>query len=223
MRAKDLINYTIPPLKLSDVVEKVQDWFGEFHINELPIVENGKFVGFFSEEMLLDDITGAKTVGDFRLMRHGLHVDQDVHYYQLLKKAHEAGSNLVAVLDDQEVYLGTVTIQDVVEAFSKMSSIHSPGTILVVSMPPKDYSMTDISRIIESEGGKILSSFVDDGQEAEPTGEIQVTIKLNLENGSNIVAALERYGYVISAIYGKGHEEIFEQERLDTLMRYLKV
>jgi predicted transcriptional regulator len=220
MRAKDLINYTIPPLKLSDSIEKVQSWMSEFHVNELPIVKDNKFLGFFSENLIFDDFTGAKKVEDYQLMSHGLFVDQDEHYYQLLKKAHEAGSNLVAVLDKEEKYLGTVTIQDVVEAFSKMSSIHSPGTIIALSMPHNDYSMTEISRIIESEGGKILSSFVEDALEQKD--DLQVTIKLNLENGSNIVSALERYGYSISAIYGKGYEEIFEQERLDTLLRYLK-
>lgn len=221
MRAKDLINYTIPPLKPTDSIEKAQSWMSEFHVHELPIVQNGVFLGFFNENLLFDHFTGAQKIEDYQFMSTGLFVEQNEHYYELLKKAYEAGSNLVAVLDENEKYLGAVTIQDVVEAFSKMSSINSPGTIIVLSMPQTDYSMTELSRIIESEGGKILSSFIENNE--QHPGKIRVTIKLNLENGSAIISALERFGYTISSIFGKGDEELIEKERLDTLLRYLKV
>ncbi|MEO9966110.1 MAG: CBS domain-containing protein [Reichenbachiella sp.] len=221
MRAKDLINYTIPPLKPSDSIEKAQDWMSEFHVHELPIVTDGDFLGFFNENLLFDHFTGAEKIEDYQYIGTSLYVDQNEHYYELLKKAYEASSNLVAVLDENEKYLGAVTIQDVVEAFSKMSSIHSPGTIIVLSMMQADYSMTELSRIIESEGGKILSSFVEDNE--QQPGKIRVTIKLNLENGSVVISSLERFGYTISSIFGKGDEELIEKERLDTLMRYLKV
>lgn len=221
MRAKDLINYTIPPLKPSDSIDKARSWMSEFHVHELPIVEKDNFLGFFNENLLFDHFTGAENIQDYQFMSTGLFVDQNEHYYELLKKAYEAGSNLVAVLDENQKYIGTVTIQDVVEAFSKMSSINSPGTIIVLSMAEIDYSMTELSRIIESEGGKILSSFIENNE--QQPGKIRVTIKLNLENGSTIISALERFGYTISSIFGKGDEELIEKERLDTLLRYLKV
>jgi len=221
MKAKDLINYTIPPLKPSDRVDKARSWIAEFHLHELPVVENGKFLGFFNEDLLFDHFTGAESLQDYRLTSLDLVVNQNEHYYDLLKKAYEASSNLVAVVDDQENYLGVVTIQDVVEAFSKMSSIQMPGTIIVISMLQIDYSLVEISRIIESEDGKILSSFIE-SHEVEPD-KIRLTIKLNVENGSGIIAALERFGYAITSVFGKGDEELLEQERLDTLVRYLKI
>lgn len=221
MRAKDLINYTIPPLKPTDSIDKAQSWMSEFHVHELPVVLNGDFLGFFNENLLFDHFTGAERIENYQMMGTTLFVDQNEHYYELLKKAYEASSNLVAVLDENEKYLGAVTIQDVVEAFSKMSSINSPGTIIVISMTQADYSMTELSRIIESEGGKVLSSFIENNE--QQPGKIRVTIKLNVENGSTIISALERFGYTISSIFGKGDEELIEKERLDTLMRYLKV
>ena len=41
MTAKDLINYTIPPLKLSDSVKKAQKLMEKFHVNEFPVVDKG--------------------------------------------------------------------------------------------------------------------------------------------------------------------------------------
>ncbi len=161
MIAKDLINYTIPPLKPSDSIGKARSWMGEFYVREFPIVEKDRLLFFFNENLFFDHFAGTEKIKGYQLMDTGLSVGQDDHCYELLKKAYEAGLSFVAVLDENEKHLGIVTIQDVVRAFSKMSSIHNPGTIIVLSMAQVDYSMSGLDRIIESEGGKILSSFVE--------------------------------------------------------------
>lgn len=221
MRAKDLINYTIPPLKLSDKVEKAKTWMNEFHVHELPVVENGSFLGIFTESLLFDQIDNVDLIEDFHFVNDKLSIDQDEHYYEVLKNAYEANSNMVAVLDNQGQYLGVIMIQDVIEAFSKMVSITSPGSIIILSMAMIDYSMAEIARIVESEGAKVLSSFIEmDSKDAE---RIKLTLKLNQENSTLIVSTFQRFGYNVSTIFGKGEEEGFEKERLDTLMRYLQI
>ncbi len=221
MRAKDLINYTIPPLKLTDEVDKAISWMQEFHVHELPVIENGKFLGLFNENLIFDFEEEPKQVGDYQLVSAHLFVNQDEHYYEVLKKAYEASANLVAVVNADQDYIGSVAIQDVVEAFSKMSSINSPGTILVLTIPILDYSMTEIGRIVESEGGKILSSFTEN-IEGQPEN-IRLTLKLNSNNVSSIISSLERYEYKISSIFGQEDDSNIERERLDTLMKYLNV
>ena len=54
MTARDLINYTVPPLKLSDTVEKAQKWMSEFHTNEFPVVDKGVYFGIFSEDLIFN-------------------------------------------------------------------------------------------------------------------------------------------------------------------------
>lgn len=221
MTVKDLINYSIPPLKLSDNLLKAQDWMSEFHVHELPIVDGGKFLGFFNESLLFDDLAGAQQIGDFKIISEGLHLNQDEHFYALLKIAIENESNIVAVLDENNNYIGAVTTQDVIEAFSKMSSIKSPGTIIIMNIPFQDYSMNEISRLVEAEGGRVLSSFIDI---LETEGNlVKLTLKIDLENGSSIISAFERFGYQIISIFGKGDEDQLEKERLDTLLHYLQI
>ncbi|MFY0626484.1 MAG: cbs domain containing protein [Reichenbachiella sp.] len=221
MTAKDLINYTIPPLKLTDDVEKALIWMQEFHVHELPVIDDGKFLGLFNENLLFDIVEDTKVVGDIQLVSTHLAVHQDEHYYEVLKKAYEASSTLVAVLNNEDTYIGAVTIQDVVEAFSKMSSIHSPGTILVLTLSAHDYSMTEIGKIVESEGSKILSSFTEN-IDNEPD-KIRLTLKLNTNNVNSVVSSFERYGHSITSIFGQEDESNIEKERLDTLMKYLSV
>ena len=221
MIAKDLINYTIPPLKLSDTIEKAQEWMREFHTREFPVVDSGKYFGVFNEDLIFDDKNNKKTISEYTLLGQGISVFPQEHYYEILKKSYAENLNLVAVIDNNRQYIGVISIQDVVEAFSKMSSIRSPGAILVIPMKPIDYSLSEIARIIESEYGKILSSFIEN--HPEDPSMIRLTIKLNVENAKNIISALERFGFTISSIFGKEDEDQIEKERLDTLMKYLKI
>lgn len=221
MRAKDLINYMIPPLKPRDKVEKAVAWMKELRVDELPVVHEGKYIGIFSEKILLDQNIESSIIETTPLIASSINALHNDHYYELLKKAYEEEISMIAVLDEEEKYIGVVSIEDVVEAFSRMSSIKSPGTIIVLSMPSVDYSMAEISRIVESEYGKILSSFIENNPDTP--GNISVTIKLNLEVATNVISALQRHDYNITSKFGKGEEDKFEKERLDTLMKYLRI
>lgn len=220
MTAKDLINYTVPPLKLSDTVEKAQKWMAEFHTNEFPVVDKGVYFGIFSEDLIFNAKQENTLIKHFELKGQGVSVTADEHYYEVLNRSYSENLNLIAVVENEQ-FLGVISIQDVVEAFSKMSAIRSPGAIIVISIQHIDYSMAEISRIIESEYGKILSSFIEN--HPEDASKLLITIKLNVENANNIISALERFGFAISSVYGKEVEDNVDQERLDTLLKYLKI
>ncbi len=220
MIVRDLINYMIPTLKPSESVDKAIEWMKELQLSELPVVENGRYLGLFSEQLILGTESNS-TVSEYELLGSTLFLNSNEHYYELLKKASEQDLRLVAVVGEDNKYIGTVAITDVIVAFSKMSSINSTGAIIILSISMIDYSMTEISRIIESEGGKILSSFIEESP--EENGKINLTIKLNIENASTIASTLERFGYHINSKYGFADDLNVEQERFDSLIKYLEV
>jgi len=221
MTSEDLINYMIPPLKPTESVAKVLSWMRELHLTELPVVAEGKFLGLISEQLILDSSTEKNAVLDFQLLGETLYVNANEHYYDLLKKSYEHNLSLVAVVIENGDYLGVVSVQDVVEVFSKMYSITSPGAIIVLNIEMINYSLSEISRIIETESGKILSSFVE--EHPVDKSKIRLTLKLNTENAANIVSSLERFGYMVDLKYMLAEESDKNQERLDTLMRYLQI
>ena len=50
-----------------------------------------------------------------------------------------------------------------------------------------------------------------------------LTLKINRENITSIVATLERFGYTVEASYAHEPVESIEQERYNMLMKYLSV
>lgn len=221
MVAAELINYMIPPLKVTDDAHKAVVWIEEFRCNHLPVVENGKLLGFISEEAILESNEIDKRLGDFRLEGEDCFVSLDSHFYDILKVAGDNKLGIVAVLDEDNHYAGVITVQDVMTSFAQSAAVQMPGSILVLSMDLIDYSLAEICRYIEENNAKVLSStLVEDPMDK---GKIKLTLKINQDDLSRIVATLERFGYRVIARYRETKREDEGKERIDLLMRYLNI
>jgi acetoin utilization protein AcuB len=219
--AAELINYMIPPLKVTDDAHKAVVWIEEFRCNHLPVVENGKLLGFISEEIILESNEIDKRLGDFRLEGEDCFVSLDSHFYDILKVAGDNKLGIVAVLDEDQHYAGVITVQDVMTSFAQSAAVQMPGSILVLSMDLIDYSLAEICRYIEENNAKVLSStLVEDPMDK---GKIKLTLKINQDDLSRIVATLERFGYRVIARYRETRREDEGKERIDLLMRYLNI
>ena len=53
MIARELVNDSIPPLKLSDTGLKALNWMEEFRVEHLAIVDGVSYIGLISEEDIL--------------------------------------------------------------------------------------------------------------------------------------------------------------------------
>ena len=221
MIAKDLINYMIPPLKSSDDLEKARVWFDELRLGELPVADQGQFLGLLTEEAVLDADYEAHEVKDVQLEALNAIVDHDQHYYELLKTAYSLGVRMVAVNDEAGNYIGVVSVEDVVEAFASSSSIQTPGAILILSMPQRDYVLSEISKIIENSDAMILSSHVI--PHPQESDKLQVTLKINVEEVTHLSAVLDARGFKVHKAYSKLSSNDTEQERYESFMRYLKI
>ena len=221
MIAEDLINHMIPPLKGTDDAHKAIVWMEEFRCNYMPVVENSKLLGFISEEIILEKNEIDKEVRDFNLVGKNCFVHLDTHFYDILKVAAEYKLHLVAVLNYDEQYTGVITVQDTLTSFAQTAAVQMPGAILVLSMNYVDYSLSEISRLIEENHAKILSSIIK--EDPLDPGKIRLTVKLNQMDLSRVVATLERFGYKVIGRYQEAKRIENEKERIDMLLRYLDI
>jgi CBS domain-containing protein len=219
--AEDLINQMIPPLKASDDAHKAIVWMEEFRCNHMPVVENGKLLGFITEEIILETNEIEKKLGEFELVGKSCYVHMSSHFYDILKVAADNKLQMVCVLDDEEIYSGVITVQDTLTSFAQTAAVQMPGAILVLSMNYNDYSLAEISRLIEENRARILSSIVK--EDPLDPGKIRLTLKLNELELSRIVATLERFNYKVIGRYQETKPLGSEKERIDMLLRYLDI
>lgn len=221
MIAEDLVNHMIPPLKETDDAHKAIVWMEEFRCNYMPVVEDGKLMGFLSEDIILETNDIEKRVKDFDLAGINCYVHLDTHFYDILKVATDNKLPMVAVLNDDQSYCGVITVQDTLTSFAQTAAVQLPGGILVLSMNHYDYSLAEISRLVEENHAKILSSILK--EDPLDGGKIRLTLKINQIDLSRIVATLERFGYKVIGRYQETRPQGDEKERIDMLLRYLDI
>ena len=221
MIAEELINHMIPPLKVTDDAHKAIVWMEEFRCNHLPVVEEGQLLGFISEDIILESNDIEKSLGDFELMGKECVVSLESHFYDILRIAGENKLQIVAVQNEDHQYAGVITVQDIMTSFAQTAAVKMQGGILVLSMELIDYSMAEISRLVEVNKAKIISStMVEDTMDP---GKIKLTLKINQVDLSRIVATLERFGYHVIGRYQEMRKDTDDNNRIDMLLKYLNI
>lgn len=221
MIAEELINHMIPPLKVTDDAHKAIVWMEEFRCNHLPVVDEGRLLGFISEEIILESNDIEKSLGDFNLMGKDCVVSLESHFYDILRIAGENKLQIVAVLNEDLQYAGVITVQDIMASFAQTAAVKMQGGILVLSMDLIDYSMAEISRLVEENKAKIISSTM--VEDAMDPGKIKLTLKINQVDLSRIVATLERFSYRVIGRYQEIRKDVDDNDRIDMLLKYLNI
>jgi predicted transcriptional regulator len=215
--ARKLLISDVPSLCASDEPMGALDLMDQFRISHLPVVENGKLLGLIAEDSLmeLDNLQGDST--GLPLIKTT--VTPDTHILDVLKLASEHRLSIVPVVDSENAYLGSVRMEDLVEHIAEMQGANQRGGIIVLELWDKDYSMQQISRIIEENNAKILSTSLSPGE----GGKIEVNLKINQPDINAILSSFERFGYTIKASYQELAYTEDLRKRYDELMRILNI
>ena len=220
MIARELINPLIPALRGRDDIAKATSLMDDLTVAQLPVVEETDFRGFITSDMLFDDLLSHATVGQYQLKAQDCFVRQDQHFYEIAKVLSDCDQNMVVVIDDQGEFMGVIDVVTLMNAFSKNAAVQSPGGIIELVVKQIDYSLAEITRLIEADGVKILGCFL--RNDPDPT-KIRVTMKLDKKDIARTVATLERFNYHVQALFQEELIDTYEKERLDALLKYLDI
>jgi signal-transduction protein with cAMP-binding, CBS, and nucleotidyltransferase domain len=221
MIAEELVNEMIPALSMKDNAEKAILWMGELRTNFLPVIEKGQFKGFVSEDIIFENNDLEKEIREFKLIAENCYVNGRQHYYDVIRLIKENHIDLVAVIDDDQNYMGVVTIEDIINALSQSSAIQNPGAIIILSINKIDYSLAEVTRLVEENNVKVLSSYVK--SDPQDSNKLLLTLKINMLESTRVIATLERFGYNIVAQFLESDTQESHQDRLNLLLKYIDI
>jgi acetoin utilization protein AcuB len=218
MLTRDLISNTIPYLHKSDTVYHALQLMNDYHVAHLPVVENESFLGIISEEQLLQSDEEA-ALTDLQFTDGTTSVQANEHFLKAIQTAVVNKLSIVPVVEEKQL-VGIVTYNDLLRNASEFMSLNQPGALIVLEMDSRNYSFTEINRIVESNDAQItqLNTYTD-----PETGIVQITIRVNKLEVSDLLATFQRYEYNVKYYFG---EELYENElktNYDNLMNYLKI
>ena len=219
MNANRLINGIIPILKPTDTAQRALDLMEELQLHFLPIEDGmGVFRGMAEEDKLLDLYDTKALFADIYVGASGAYTYANEHFYEILRVAQSNKTDIIAVLDEDNKIIGSVLLKEVINHFAQSYAIQQEGGIIVLSMSQVDYSLAEVSRLVESNNAKILTMFVE-ADEKNPF-YLQLTIKINQTDISRVVATFERFGYKIIEKFATTTLADVDYSRLDMLLKY---
>jgi acetoin utilization protein AcuB len=221
MVAKDLISDVIPPLKTSDSGQTALNWMEIFRISHLPIVNNQDFLGLISDTDIYDMNQPEEPIGNHSLTLLKPYVTTEQHIFEVIGLAARLKLTVVPVLGEKMHYKGVITITDLVRYMAGISSMDQQGGIIVLDLIERDYSLTQIAQIVESNNVKILSIYITSPPDST---KFEVTIKVNSNDLASVIRTFERYNYDIKTwVTSDDSMDRFYSERFDLLMKYLNI
>lgn len=220
MLAAELIDPMLPALKPTDSVGQALDWMQEHRVGQLVLTDQGDYRGIVSEELLLDVADDERPLGNVMRLFEQTYVQEDQHLFEVLGLVVRHQMEVIAVLNEGQEFIGTISVNELLKQFAQELGVQDVGAILILNMNERDYSLTEISRLIESNNVKVISSYFSSAAYGMPDRS-RLTLKLNRRDISPVISTLERFGYQIEAAFANAPVESIDQERLDSLLRYL--
>lgn len=219
MIAETLLSNTIIPLRTSDTGEEALGMMNDFYVRHLPVVNNEQLLGLMSENDILNyDVE--EPIGSYGLSAPTPCVRMQDHIYEVMRMLAEYQLTVVPVIDDRGNYSGLITLEDLLRFFADSASFKDPGSIIVLEMTRMNYSLSEIARIVESENGVILNSFINSYPDS---AAIDVTLKINRQDIMSIIGTFERFDYTIKASFNESDYMDSLRDRYDALLSYLNV
>lgn len=217
----EITNYITNDFKAIDSQETIvaaQDFLIDLSFSHFPIVEEGVYIGSIASDDL-ETFDADKKVGDYKYTLEHFFARTNMIWLDVLEVFANNQTNIVPVLDEMNNYVGYYEIGDIMKFFHETPFLKEAGGIIIVKKGILDYSMSQITQIVESNNGKLLGLFVSDSD----IESIEITIKISLGAMNEIIQTFRRYNYEIVSEHQEDNYINNLKERSDYLDKYLNI
>jgi predicted transcriptional regulator len=217
--AQELISTNLPQLHCDDTGRQALNIMESFRISHLPVVKNHHLVGIISDKDIYDRELETCTCKDSNVAFLQEFVYSNQHIFEIVQKMHNLQLTVMPVLSVDKTYLGAIIQPELALHIIKMFSSFEPGAVIVLEISPLNFSLSQISQIVESNDAKILSMYT---HKPANSNEFDVTLKLNITEISSIIQTFVRYDYNIKAAYmDDSLLNNMYNERYEMFMKYI--
>lgn len=214
----DLIARDHKALDSSATIASAQAFFDDNPYSHFPVLEDGTYIGCIAAEDA-ETFEPEKTIAQYRYTFEAFYARTNMIWLDLMEVFARNHTNLIPVLDDDNQYAGYYEVSDIIAQFSETPFLKELGNVIIVEKGVTDYSIGQITQIVESNNGRILGAFVSEAS----NDRIQVTVKIAVGSVNDIIQTFRRYDYKIISEHREDNYLNNLKERSDYLDRYLNI
>lgn len=221
MLAEKLISEVITSVPPTEKGQKVLNQMDLYRVSHMPVVDDNRYLGLISDKIIYDLNLLEEPIKKEQDKFNTSHVHKDQHIFEVAALMYKLKLSVIPVLGSDHDYRGAITLYELARRFARFFSLQEVGGVIVLEVNINDYSLAHISRIIEENETKILSSFLD---RIPGTQNLDVVLKLDKEDLSPVIQALNRYDYNVKGVY-LDHSMLNDlyQDRYDQFMKFMNI
>jgi len=221
MLALNLVSNLIPLVSDQDTVGQVLSWMDLYRVAHLPVTDGTRYLGLVSESDILSLPDPEIPLGKTGLNLINVYVTDNQHIFEVIERVASNNLTLMPVLNPAKEYIGCISLPNLVRNINLITSAGIPGAIIQINMPNRDYSLTNIARIIEENRAKVLSLNV---MAIPESLDISLTIKINTSEAGSIIRSLERFGYSVKTYFLDDNQlDEFYRSRYEEFMKFMDI
>ncbi len=216
MYVSEIILKNIPVVHEQTRVHEALSIVTQYQLTHVIVVEDKQMLGLLTEEFLwsMDEDASMNEAKD-HFEKFALHVDHQI--LDTFKLFRQYDTNVIPVVNDKNEYQGAALMEEVATAFSKYTFLEENGAILEIEVSYENYSMEEISRIVESNNAKLYGAILTEMD----TDKVRVTLKMTTDNISSVGATFERFGYAVRHKYYEDKKDQLMEERYKQFQKYI--
>ncbi len=219
MNINEYILKEIKALKLKSTVKSAQKLFENYAITHFPLIKEGKLLGSFASDDLQTIENKEDDLVSYTHLLNSFFTDEKATVLELLKIFADNDTNVIPVLDENKNYIGYYDLRDILDIFSTSPYMVEESEILIVEKLEDDCSISEVSQIVESNGGKLLGLYISERK----NGFIQVTLKIVSEEINEIMHTFRRYDYKVISTHENDVYLADLKSRSEYLQKYLEM
>jgi len=217
----EITNYITNDFRAIDsqeTIASVQDFFADADFSHFPVLENGIFIGSIASDDVETFDTDKKII-DYKYTLERFFVRKSMIWLDILEVFAKNHTNTIPILDENNSYIGYYEMEDIMKFFQETPFLKEQGGVIIVQKGLLDYSMGQITQIVESNNGKILGCFISEAD----LENVQITVKVGTGPMNEIIQTFRRYNYEIISEHQEDSYINSLKERSDYLDKYLNI
>lgn len=219
MLSEKIISLDVPTIKIEDEGVTALNLMDVFRLSHLPVVDEGMYCGLLSDEQIYNWDILDKPVKSVLHLLEKTHTHNSQSIFEVAALMNKMNLTILPIINKSNMYEGAIVFTDLIKQLAQYFSLDEIGGIIVLEMNVNEYSIMQISQIVETNDTKILGLLIN---KDTVSNKMEVILKLDKEDLTSVLETFKRYNYQIKSVHQdvSAISDLYE-ERYDQFMKYL--
>lgn len=216
MNAISLINEALIALRKTDTVAAARAFMAEQGVTDLPVLDKTELYNYARTVLLLEAKGNQKLEDVIPYNPHASRVFDNQHLYEIIPIFAASDLQVLAVVNDNNEFTGIIDQRNVHKQISNSLTYRGIGAIVVIRSNDKDFAPSQITRMVEENGAKVLGMMTETGD----TGDLLISLKLNTTSVKHIVATFKRFNFRVENCFLSEDYNTGSEKEFDSVLRF---